>query len=92
MSEWLQRPLTEHALPQTLARAAVEYGDKTWVTTRTDTISFRDAESLSNRLAHGLTDLGIGKGDHVLILMPDCIDHLIAWCASQDNNLRRQLS
>jgi crotonobetaine/carnitine-CoA ligase len=81
MSEWLQRPLTEHALPQTLARAAVEYGDKTWVTTRTDTISFRDAESLSNRLAHGLTDLGIGKGDHVLILMPDCIDHLIAWCA-----------
>ena len=35
---------------------------------------------MSSRLANGLAAHGIGKGDTVLAMLPDCVEFIAAWC------------
>src|SRR3546814_10685796 len=34
-----------------------------------------------NRLAHGLAEHGVAKGDMVAILLPNCLDYVFSWFA-----------
>lgn len=45
------------------------------------TISYQHFYQLVVRLAHGLRQRGIGRGDRVIIHLDNCPEFLLAWCA-----------
>ena len=44
-------------------------------------MSFGEVNREVNRLAHGLAAAGIGKGDKVVLFMPNCLEFVLAWFA-----------
>ena len=44
-------------------------------------ITFGDFNRQVNRVAHGLTRLGVGKSDAVMVMMPNSAEFVIAWFA-----------
>ena len=69
-------------IPVLLRTSAERHGDRAFVVCDGETLSYRDAEARSAALARGLLAAGIGKGDHVGILMPNSLDWVIAWFAA----------
>ncbi len=45
-------------------------------------LTFRELDEQANRLANGLTGLGVKKGDRVALLLPNCPQFLIAYYAA----------
>ncbi len=43
--------------------------------------SFDEVERQVNRVAHGLRAQGIGKGDMVALLLPNCLEFIFSWFA-----------
>ncbi len=70
-----------HTLAQVLADRADTYGNKPWIVTEDKTWSYREMEETTNSLARGLGVSGIASGDTVLVMLPDEIEILHAWCA-----------
>jgi crotonobetaine/carnitine-CoA ligase len=56
-------------------------GDKPLLLCDGETLSYRDADESSNRIASSLADFGIGHGDVVATLMYNSIDHASIWLA-----------
>jgi crotonobetaine/carnitine-CoA ligase len=56
-------------------------GDKPWIVTAERAYGFREMDKTSNRLARGLAAIGIKHGQTVLLMLPDTIDYVLAWCA-----------
>ena len=54
---------------------AVEYGDLHW--------SYRELLERVNRLAGGLADMGVSKGDRVLMTLPNCPEFVVSFLAIQ---------
>ncbi|MBS7700232.1 MULTISPECIES: AMP-binding protein [unclassified Chelatococcus] len=46
-------------------------------------LSFAEANAEVNRLAHGLAAAGIGKGDMVVLYMPNSLEFVLLWWALQ---------
>jgi acetyl-CoA synthetase len=50
---------------------------------RRETYSFRDLDELSNQVAHGLAERGVGRGDRVAVVVPqkpaNPLTHLACW-------------
>lgn len=46
-------------------------------------VSFAEANAEVNRLAHGLAAAGIGKGDMVVLYLPNCLEFVLLWWALQ---------
>ena len=70
-------------LPNVLEHQAEERGDETflqWETTDR-TVTFGETNRIVNRLAHGLAERGIEKGDHVLLMLPNSLEYLFLWFA-----------
>lgn len=70
-------------LPKVLEHQAAERGDQTflqWETTD-ETVSFAETNRIVNRLAHGLSERGIEKGDHVLLMLPNSLEYIFLWFA-----------
>lgn len=44
-------------------------------------ISFREMEELTNRLANGLRQFELGKGDRVVLFLPNCPEFIPLWFA-----------
>jgi carnitine-CoA ligase len=44
-------------------------------------LSYAEVNSTVNRLAHGMAAFGIGRREHVGILLPNCLEFLFAWFA-----------
>ena len=59
-----------------LSRAALRYGDRSAWREGDLTITFREAESRVNRLAHALLELGGQPGDRVAMLLANCYQGL----------------
>lgn len=68
-------------LGQILPASAKRFGDKTALIFEDRRFSYNELEELSNRLANGLTGLGIAKGDRVSIYGPNCWEWLVAYHA-----------
>ncbi len=39
---------------------------------RDGALSYGDVDTMANRIAHGLIELGVDKGDHVAVMLPNC--------------------
>ncbi|HEY2609191.1 MAG TPA: AMP-binding protein, partial [Reyranella sp.] len=65
-------PLKQRTIGHVLADKARRVGDRTWLIYGRDRYSYARAHDLSNRYANGFRALGIGKGDHVAVMLPNC--------------------
>jgi acyl-CoA synthetase (AMP-forming)/AMP-acid ligase II len=64
-----------------ISRAARFYGTAPCVTEGVRTLSFRDFDKATDRLANALRDRGLIAGDRVAVILPNSIDCLIAYYA-----------
>ena len=62
-------------LPETAAR----FGDKTALVFGDHTFSYDELERLSNRVANGLTDIGIEPGDRVTLYAQNGWEWVVAY-------------
>jgi crotonobetaine/carnitine-CoA ligase len=70
-------------LPNILEYQANERGDEPflqWETTDEE-ITFAETNRIVNRLAHGLREQGVEKGDHVLLMLPNSLEYVYLWFA-----------
>jgi acyl-CoA synthetase (AMP-forming)/AMP-acid ligase II len=72
-------PLT---IPRLLHERADALGDATFVVCDASALSYREAERRSAHLARALLAAGIGKGDHVGMLLPNGAEFVTAWLAA----------
>jgi carnitine-CoA ligase len=74
-------PREQWTLPQVLEHQAVARADRPFVswldTGRPHT--FAETNAIANRLAHGFAAQGIGHGDMVGMLLPNCVEYVFAW-------------
>jgi acyl-CoA synthetase (AMP-forming)/AMP-acid ligase II len=64
-----------------IRRAALQYGDAPCLTEGDRTLSFRDFDLATDRLANALVALGLNAGERVAIVLPNSTDTLIAYYA-----------
>ena len=67
-------------LRQVLARRAESRGDAQWIAGEERSWTYRDLDRMSNRIANGLAARGVARGETVLVMLPDCIEFIAAWC------------
>jgi acyl-CoA synthetase (AMP-forming)/AMP-acid ligase II len=75
-------PAIAPTVPALVRSSAARYGSAPFVIADGHTLSYADLDRRSARLAAALLSEGIGKGDHVGILMPNSVDWAIAWFAT----------
>ena len=56
-----------------------DLGDKPYLICRDETLTYGDADRLSNQVANGLIEHGIGKGDVVATLMYNAVEQALIW-------------
>lgn len=61
--------------------AATEYKDKTLFIYEGERMSFDEANRRVNRMANALRSLGVTKGDHVSVMLPNGFDFPLTWLA-----------
>lgn len=66
-----------YLLHQLLSESAAKYPGKEAIAFQGDTITYADLESESNKLAYGLSGIGIERGERVGIYMNRCITSII---------------
>ncbi|OMI35641.1 AMP-dependent synthetase and ligase [Streptomyces sparsogenes DSM 40356] len=57
------------------ARVALVDGDRRW--------TYADLDAEADRVAHGLRGLGVGRGDRVVIQLPNCAEFVLVWFGLQ---------
>jgi crotonobetaine/carnitine-CoA ligase len=70
-------------LPDILEYQATERADEPflqWETTEEE-VTFAETNRIVNRLAHGLREQGVKKGDHVLLMLPNSLEYIYLWFA-----------
>ncbi|ORW01252.1 class I adenylate-forming enzyme family protein [Mycobacterium kyorinense] len=75
-------PAITPTVPTLLRWAAARFADRTYLIVDGQRLTYAELERRSARLARALLAEGIGKGDHVGILMPNSVDWAIAWFAT----------
>ena len=68
-------------IPNLLAAAVDEAGDRSWLFHEDAVFSYGEAHRRVRAAAAALADQGVGRGDRVLIPMRNSADHLFAWLA-----------
>lgn len=71
----------ERVLHYLLHERAARHPDKVFLTLGERTLSYAQTDAASNRLARGLTRLGVCKGERVVVMMPNGIDMALVWLA-----------
>jgi crotonobetaine/carnitine-CoA ligase len=70
------------SLPQILARHVETGPDRLFVSMVGEpALSFAGIELSSRRIANGLRDLGVGAGDRVMVMLPNCVAYVETWFA-----------
>ena len=67
-------------LHQVLARRVERHADAPWIAGEGRSWTYRDIDAMSGRIANGLAVRGIGKGETVLVMLPDCVEFIATWC------------
>lgn len=68
-------------LPGILELQAAKLGERPFLSWNDgeQAFSFAECNRMANRLAHGFKSMGIGKGDMVGLLLPNCPEFILAW-------------
>jgi len=74
-------PAITPAVPALVRSAAARFGDRPFLIADGAVLSYHDLERRSARLALRLLSMGVGKGDHVGLLMPNSVEWAITWFA-----------
>ncbi len=74
-------PRGEQDLASVLARRVARHPNKPWVVSGDENYSYGEIDERSSRMAQGFADAGVTAGDTVLLMLPDTVDYIIAWCA-----------
>jgi long-chain acyl-CoA synthetase len=69
-------------LPEYLENSAHQYPERAAIVCEGFKISYRRLDEMTNRLAAGLSALGVGKGDRVAILLPNVIPCVVSYYAT----------
>ncbi|MCV6967885.1 acyl-CoA synthetase [Mycobacterium intermedium] len=69
-------------IPALVRSSAARFGDKVFLLADGQELTYNSLDKRSAALATALLSQGIGKGDHVGILMPNSIDWALAWFAT----------
>ncbi len=79
--EWyLKSDRRNWVLPKVLKDQAKKYGKKPFLQFGyKNPISFYQTNQLANKIANGLIDIGLGKGEKVAVYMPNSDDYVITW-------------
>ena len=62
-----------------LERQAEKYGNRTFFYFREKEFGYEEFNQISNRVACGLQEIGIKKGDKVAIILPNCPEFPFLW-------------
>jgi fatty-acyl-CoA synthase len=65
-------------LGRMLDRAAERFPDREAVVFRAERVTYRDLKRRADDFARGLLALGLGRGDHVVLWMPNCVEWNVA--------------
>jgi len=68
--------MTVHGM---LDKQATEFGNNTFVLFKEEEVSFGQLAERSRRVAHGLANLGVKRGDKVCLLLPNCLEFLYSF-------------
>ncbi|OMC44930.1 class I adenylate-forming enzyme family protein [Mycobacterium sp. IS-1264] len=75
-------PKISPTIPALVRFCAARFGDKAFLIADGQVLTYADLDRRSAALATALLAQGIGKGDHVGILMPNSVDWALAWFAT----------
>lgn len=75
-------PTITPTVPALVRSSAARFGGKPFIVAGGQELSYTELETRSGRLATRLLSMGIGKGDHVGILMPNSVEWAVAWFAT----------
>src|SRR5690606_9712799 len=82
LKEMYELPLEKRTLGPILAERAESEGDRPYLTFQGKTWSFAGTYERVVALARGLAARGIGKGDYLAIMLPNCAEFVFAWYAA----------
>lgn len=74
-------PLEKRVLGPILAARAKAEGERPYLTYGDRTWSFRETDAVTRALARGLREMGVAKGEHVALLLPNGTEYVFAWYA-----------
>lgn len=66
-------------LGELVSHKAIENKGKTFLCYEDDELSYQDIEANSNKIANAFIELGVSKGDHVGIMLPNCPEYILCW-------------
>ena len=72
-------PRDDQTLGKVLAKRVARNGDATFIIADDRTLTYREADIASNRIANAIEDLGIGVGETVLVMMPNVVEFVLIW-------------
>jgi crotonobetaine/carnitine-CoA ligase len=73
-------PLETRTIGRILANKAAQNGSKTWLLWQNKKWSYEALHQLTNRYANGFTRLGVRKGTHVAVMLPNCVEYFgVVW-------------
>jgi carnitine-CoA ligase len=75
---WWQRC----TIPEVLDHQVDHLGEQTFLVLAGRSITYRDLQEKSRRVASGLASVGIGYGDRVAIMMSPCPEWVVIWFAA----------
>lgn len=75
-------PSITPTIPALVRSSAARFDDRTFLVADRQRLTYGELDRRSARLATALLSNGIGKGDHVGILMPNSVEWAISWFAT----------
>lgn len=75
-------PLERRVLGPILRARAESEGERPYLTFADRTWTFRQTDAEVRRIARGLAARGVGRGDFLAILLPNCAEFVLAWYAA----------
>ncbi|MBI1957841.1 MAG: AMP-binding protein, partial [Candidatus Rokubacteria bacterium] len=74
--------MRDWVFPRILEIRARMHGDRPFIQALGGAaLTYAEADRLVNRLAHGLAAQGVGRGDRVLVMLPNCVEFMLVWWA-----------
>ena len=75
-------PTVTPTIPALVRSSAARFGEKPFLIADGETLTYIELDLRSSQLALAMLHEGIGKGDHVGILMPNSVEWAVAWFAT----------